>query len=417
MFDGSYFAALQDVILVTSNYRVNGKNIFRLYTLFSLDWMSSLTNLVFGFPGPTPNLPQGHMNLGILDVKLSLDWTRRNIEAFGGDPNKITIFGESAGSIIVDHIYLTTPPTNPPFRAAIMQSGTYYLGWWGTGVLNGLSDTYSTAGHGLSKSLGCGWDEDSIPCMKNKTTDEIKKALNDKKRLWGPVPDGGITVAAGNNGHKFRSLFGGARVPIMLGSNADEAMLFLNETNGTWERLFNVRFPELKPYESHLRAAYPVGGCSITGCWKNELEAVAQVITDYMFTCLSAREARASAYSLIPTWRYRYNSTSGGIGESLNVSVPHAYEIPQVFRTFDPKVALPNQVRVSDYMQRAWADFAKDPLKGPGWPSYSNVSYLSYIAAIGGPQNPGGESFLRHNIADAYCGIYDALYDERDPSA
>jgi carboxylesterase type B len=75
---------------------------------------------VFGFPG-SPELPKEDSNLGFLDQRAALEWARRNIKAFGGDPNKITILGQSAGGWSVDAL-LTSYTDNPPFHAAILQS-------------------------------------------------------------------------------------------------------------------------------------------------------------------------------------------------------------------------------------------------------------------------------------------------------
>lgn len=70
-YDGSAFASYEDVIVVSANYRTN----------------------VFGFPS-SPELPETGHNLGFLDQRLALDWVQRNIAAFGGSPDKVTLFGE-----------------------------------------------------------------------------------------------------------------------------------------------------------------------------------------------------------------------------------------------------------------------------------------------------------------------------------
>lgn len=75
-YDGSFLAANNDVIVVVPNYRTN----------------------VYGFSG-SPQVPVTERNTGFLDQRLALDWVRRNIAAFGGDPAKVTIFGESAGAL------------------------------------------------------------------------------------------------------------------------------------------------------------------------------------------------------------------------------------------------------------------------------------------------------------------------------
>ncbi|KAF5236800.1 hypothetical protein FANTH_11121 [Fusarium anthophilum] len=100
-YDGSYLAALEGAVIVTVNYRTN----------------------VFGFPR-TPELPANAMNLGhsFLDQRFALAWVQRTIAAFGGDPAKVTIFGQSAGSEPVDAL-VRSFSKNAPFRAAIEESG------------------------------------------------------------------------------------------------------------------------------------------------------------------------------------------------------------------------------------------------------------------------------------------------------
>jgi carboxylesterase type B len=98
----------QPIIVVTSNNRVGG----------------------YGFMGGKELLADGSTNLGLLDQRLGLEWVADNIEAFGGDPDKVTIWGESAGSISVfSHMVAydgnNTYKGKPLFRAAIMNSGKF----------------------------------------------------------------------------------------------------------------------------------------------------------------------------------------------------------------------------------------------------------------------------------------------------
>lgn len=99
VYDGSHFSALGDVVVVVPNYRVN----------------------VFGFLYVgTPDAPG---NQGLWDQRLALIWVRDNARAFGGDPERVTLMGQSAGSISVGY-HVLSPLTRHLFRRAIMQSGT-----------------------------------------------------------------------------------------------------------------------------------------------------------------------------------------------------------------------------------------------------------------------------------------------------
>lgn len=96
-YGGQYFADTQDVVLVSFNYRLG----------------------IFGFPG-APDLVQ---NVGLLDQRMALEWVRDNIEAFGGDASRITIFGESAGAASVD-FYTYAWTQDPIIAGYIEESGT-----------------------------------------------------------------------------------------------------------------------------------------------------------------------------------------------------------------------------------------------------------------------------------------------------
>ncbi|KAJ6589350.1 Carboxylesterase [Mycena capillaripes] len=98
-YDGASIASKQKIIVVSFNYRTN----------------------VFGFPG-SPDLPLAENNLGFFDQELAFQWVQDNIAEFGGDPDQVTIMGQSAGSESVSSAISRHSPSTAPFRAGIMLS-------------------------------------------------------------------------------------------------------------------------------------------------------------------------------------------------------------------------------------------------------------------------------------------------------
>jgi carboxylesterase type B len=152
-FDPVQFVNNQDLIVVTFNYRVN----------------------LFGFPG-APGLE--HLNPGLLDQRLATEWVRDNIAVFGGDPGRITAFGESAGGSSVD-FYAYVYPNDPIVAGLIAQSGAATGNGVGSGVglIRRVND--HRAWYSLSKKLGCGGEEAgaaTLACAKRKTLNEVSSA-------------------------------------------------------------------------------------------------------------------------------------------------------------------------------------------------------------------------------------------------
>ncbi|KAF9257593.1 COesterase-domain-containing protein, partial [Marasmius fiardii PR-910] len=100
VYDGTSIASDRGVVVATINYRTN----------------------VFGFPS-SPDIPLKGNNLGFLDQELALAWVQLNADKFGGDPQQVTIMGQSAGGLSISTFLAQHGETRPPFRAAIMLSG------------------------------------------------------------------------------------------------------------------------------------------------------------------------------------------------------------------------------------------------------------------------------------------------------
>lgn len=169
---------------------------------------------VFGFPG-SPELPLDERNLGFLDQRFALDWTYRNIHAFGGDPEKITLFGESAGASSIDAILTSyAKDSSPPFRAAILQSGQ-------TSYRAASSGSGSNAWSNLTAELGCpGSYGSALACVRAANATQIKQIIDENSLSFSPTPD---NVTLVSNGAARRLSGNITQVPVMIGSNAQES--------------------------------------------------------------------------------------------------------------------------------------------------------------------------------------------------
>ncbi|KAJ4350897.1 hypothetical protein N0V95_004345 [Ascochyta clinopodiicola] len=298
IYDGSAFAAYEDVIVVTTNYRTN----------------------VFGFPA-SPELPATGQNLGFLDQRFALDWVQRNIHAFGGDPTKVTIFGESAGAFSIDALLTSYPKDGkPPFRAAILQSGQY-------SYPPAPRTSSISAWNNLTASLNC---PDNVTLVQNPAA----------RRLSGNI----------------------SHIPVLGGSNSQEGRVFaIGQTN--LSAYLDIIFSAAPTLIPAIAAAYPIGSPGIT----NGYDAVSAVITDLTFQCPAAFWANATASIGIPTWRYYFNASFSNTQAFPQLGAYHASEIPLVFRTYNKANTTTQEHALSSFMQGAWARFAKNPLAGPGW--------------------------------------------------
>jgi len=195
-FDGERIAR-RGIVVVTINYRLN----------------------VFGFlchPEITAESPDAPANFGHLDQKFATEWVKRNIAAFGGDPDNITIGGQSAGggSVLAQ---LTSPQTEGLFRRAIIMSGVYapvYPGERGPRFLQTLEEA-EREGVKFFEYLGVS----SLGEARRLDAVYLRDKMVEYNRFWGAVIDGKFCV-----GHPYERFLAGERwnVPILWGNTTDE---------------------------------------------------------------------------------------------------------------------------------------------------------------------------------------------------
>ncbi|KAH9233385.1 hypothetical protein K456DRAFT_1838338 [Colletotrichum gloeosporioides 23] len=384
MFDGSRFAAEQGIVVVTFNYRLN----------------------VFGFPN-SPQLPLEEENLGFLDQRMALQWVQENINAFGGDPSKVTIAGESSGGSSVDRL-VTTIPSNPPFRAAACSSGQATVS-----AIGRESGPLSWAA--LVSLLGC-TGEDQIECVRAVDGKTIRDLIVANGLDFSPVND--------NITQKelpylpIRASGGVAPVPLLIGSTGQEgtylAPAYGLNLSAVTEGMLTQVIGVFTGNDSDLISAImqivavkqQMTGISLFG-------AAAQVYTEVVYQCPALLVSRVSSQSNIPTWRYFYNASfpnlaaEGYTSDELGAS--HGTDTAMIWGTYPQEGATDYQRELSRYLQKLWAGFIKDPSgKGPGWERVDADG--SNIACIGCTGEVGELNLIASATIDGWCPTYEPFF-------
>jgi cholinesterase len=339
-YNGRVFADDQDVVLVSLNYRTN----------------------VLGFPG-LPGTDSAAQNPGLMDQRLAIEWVRDNIEAFGGDKDRITIFGfvfplitrvcntdlnrQSAGGASVD-LYAYAYQDDPIVHAMISQSGT------ATAFFSPPPKNNSVAWFNASVALGCGDEsvgaEASLECVRKAPLDRILNVTTVSDPLksvlgnFGPTSDGEVVFSDYDNRARRGDFI---QKPYLVGNNDYEAGLF-------W--LFAIA----------------------AGRTFSDLEWC--LFNADIFTCPVAKAAAFRHQNGVKTYRYRY------YGDFYNLRLTtspasgawHGAEIPIIFQAAEQASGVPNtpeEEAISNYMQKAWADFAKKPYSAFDGAPYNYPEY------------------------------------------
>ncbi len=344
------FLPLKGVLLVTFNYRL---------AVFGFLATSELAQEANGTAG----------NYGFMDMIAALKWVKANAGQFGGDPENVTIFGESAGSFAVSTL-VASPMAKGLFQKAIGESGAAFGGSLAYDPL----DVREKKDSEWAASLGVKSLAELRALPADKIHDEsLKRGMFafppniDGKVLVEPVPD---TYAAGRQAH----------VPLLAGWNADEGVIRVKDpvTAAQWKetaaKLYEARAAEfltLYPADTDAqatRSAIDYYGDSFIG-----------------FSTWKWLEAQAKTGES-PVYRYHFELAAPSSKYFKGVYAFHADDIEYVFGTLDtrPESAWrPEDRKVSELFMSYWTNFAKtgDP-NGPGlppWPRYDKDGTLLHL--------------------------------------
>ncbi|MFK4598726.1 carboxylesterase/lipase family protein [Streptomyces pristinaespiralis] len=352
-YDGSNLAAKGDVVAVTFNYRLGA----------------------FGYlahPGLTDESSQGMSgNYGLLDQQAALRWVRDNIAAFGGDPDNVTVFGESAGGGSVCQ-NLVSPRATGLFDRAVAQSGC--------GFTLPTQQSQQDRGAAWANSLGCA----DVACLRARTAAEVLGASLSPTARWTPNVDGKVLPLQVTDALE-RGRF--HRVPVLQGTTADEGRLTVATTYDLAGRQLTAE-------------GYPVAVRTLYGDRADEIlaryplsdhgtpaEALGAVFTDSQFACLQSRTASLMAAH---TRSYQYEFADRHSMDHLNlplsfpIGAPHGSEIRYVFGGVS---GTPAQNVLSDRMLGYWTNFARTGVPyatdAPRWNLFPKVQTLAPEAVTG----------------------------------
>ncbi|MDK2768116.1 MAG: carboxylesterase/lipase family protein [Sphingomonas sp.] len=334
VFDGTALAR-QGVILVTINYRLGALGYF-------------------AHPALTAEAHRGELfgNFGLMDQLEALRWVQRNIGSFGGDPRKVTVFGESAGGISITTM-LANPAAKGLFARAIVESSVPTLE-------PQTLEQQEAQGMETAERAGLGKGASAVELRALSIETLLKASAGRSGGMVGPFIDGRLIREA-----PWRVFARGepVDVPLLIGSNSNEASVIL---------AMGVPPAAARTYlgddDDAVRLAYGV---------LPPAELARQALGDAWFVA-PARWMAMRTQSGAPSWLYHFDYVAAGRRDKSS-GAPHGSEIPYLFGTLDYFASLAGPIDVEDRqfgeaISTCWVAFAKTGKPGcklvPKWPRY-----------------------------------------------
>jgi len=386
VFDGSRLADAQHVIVVSPNYRLGA----------------------FGFLAhPALATAGGEGNYGMLDLQAALRWVAANARAFGGDPKRVTMFGQSAGASAVC-TQMLMPGSNRLFQRSILESDTCIF-----------PDTYvdkaeaESGGRTMTAELGCKDDADAVACLRALPVEALLAAKSARRGSfgangWAPMAGGDVLPQSP------AALFKAGRapaMPVIVGSNHDEGTVFVNQfmplvaTQPGYAMMVAQAIPPahvaavMAEYQDLAAKSYP--------------EALTAIITDSHFACPILTFHRLIG-SRAPFYAYEFSDPHAprAFVQAPGGPDPRAYhgaELAYVFQTSwagtDASTLTPVQRKLAVDMQNRWGAFAATAKPTAAsqapWPTFDGRQPLSFA--------PGeGETFVADFAKAHRCDFWNA---------
>nr|WP_234815222.1 carboxylesterase family protein [Mycolicibacterium duvalii] len=379
--DGGMFGARRlvergDIVVVTLNYRLGA--------------LGFLAHPALGPPGDVGNY-------GLADQQAALRWVRENIAAFGGDPDRVTVAGESAGAMSVcDH--LAAPGSRGLFHGAIIMSGP--------------CQAQAALPHARRVSLdyaaaaGCGDVAAAAGCLRGARVDRLREpvfyARLGVEQLTGPVtattalPVDPLTAAADGTT---------ARVPVLIGTTRDEFTLFTGlRYLRTGQRIGAAGYPHalaevFGPDAAAVAQRYPADR------YREPELAYSAALTDAEFACVADRLA-ADLNRHQPVYAYEFADQDAPAPEPLTtlpfpVGASHSLDVRYVFDVGGAPDLTAAQRDLSRQMVDYWAAFVRTGAPATDWPRRGSGRVMTL--------RPDGNTVVDDYDRAHQCAFWDAL--------
>ncbi|KAK0499028.1 extracellular triacylglycerol lipase precursor [Armillaria luteobubalina] len=365
-----------------------------------------------GFPQGQEADDRGQLNLGVRDQLAALEWVQENIGSFGGDKTKVTIFGESAGAMMTNLLFLH-PSVSNLARAAIFESGSV------SSLVNHNASTRESAWQNfVAGTPGCesvAGTQNTFDCLQAANSSAIYEGFVEAYALAIEVFPFDLTLD-GPSGlfpdlpSRLRAKAEFTMLPFISGANLDEGTLFLSTNRSyTDEDIKNYlattystfpptlpdavleRFLELYPDDPSLGSPYDTG--NETFGLPSGFKRVAAMDGDMIFDAQRRIWSQTAVQAGVKAYGYQFAQNSSlylpelGGGFSIpkfirlilrHLLVPHTSEIPFLYGTLNSSAEPESSISLGEMIVDYWVSFATslDPNDGSGmsrpfWPQYT----------------------------------------------